>query len=123
MALMARLLVDGDTLVVRLSLLERLGALRGDVRVPLRAMRGIRVSDRPWEELRGVRATGTGVPRVIALGTRGGRGTREFAAVYRGMPGVVVELDGAALGRLVVSTAEPSEVARRIAAARGRVRI
>jgi hypothetical protein len=120
---MARLLVDGDTLMVRLSLLERLGALRGDVRVPLRAVRGIRVSDRPWEELRGVRAAGTGLPRVIALGTRGRRGTREFAAVYRCMPGVVVELDGAALARLVVSTADPSEVARRVADARGRVRV
>ncbi len=118
---MARLLVDGDTLVVRLSLLEKLGALRGDVRLPLRAVRDIRVSDSPWEELRGVRAAGTGLPRVVALGTRRGPGTRDFAAVYRGMPGVVIELDRAALGRLVVSTADPAEVVRRVgdALARG----
>ena len=34
---MAKLIVDGPDLVVRLSSLEKLGALRGDVRVPLRA--------------------------------------------------------------------------------------
>ena len=33
---MARLIVDGPNLVVGLSWLEKLGALRGNVRVPLR---------------------------------------------------------------------------------------
>ncbi|TMD03268.1 MAG: hypothetical protein E6J03_07795 [Chloroflexi bacterium] len=115
---MAELIVDGDTLVVRLSALEKLGAMRGDVRVPLRAVRDIRVSDDPWSELRGVRAPGTGIPRVIALGTRRSAGTKDFTAVYRDMPGVVVELGGAGLDRLVVSTEDPSAVLGRVAGAR-----
>jgi hypothetical protein len=36
---MARLIVDGADLVVGLSWLEKLGAVHGNVRVPLRAVR------------------------------------------------------------------------------------
>ena len=40
---MAELIVEGPELVVRLSWLEKLAALRGNVRVPLRAVRSARV--------------------------------------------------------------------------------
>jgi hypothetical protein len=108
-------------LVVRLSPLEKLGALSGDVRVPPVAVCDIRWVDDPWSELRGVRAPGTGVPRVISLGTRRGRGLKDFAAVYGRTPGVVVELKRAPFGRLVVSAHDPSEVIQRVGEARNRV--
>jgi hypothetical protein len=73
---MAELQVDGGDLLVRLSPLEKLGALRGDVRVPLAAVCDIRWVDNLWPELRGVRAPGTGFPGVIALGTRRGPGNQ-----------------------------------------------
>ncbi|HEY6378519.1 MAG TPA: hypothetical protein VI316_04995, partial [Candidatus Dormibacteraeota bacterium] len=92
---MASLVVDRDQLVVHLSLLEKVGALRGDVRVPLAAVHDVHVSDNPCARLRGMRAPGTGWPGVIALGTRRGRGVRDFAAVYGKGEGVVVELEGA----------------------------
>ena len=100
---MAALVVDKDDLVVRLSPLERLGALRGDVRVPLRAVQDLRAIDDLWPELRGIRAPGTGFPGVISLGTRRGSGITDFAAVYRRRPGVVIDLAQAAFTRLVVS--------------------
>lgn len=100
---MATLAVVGDILTVRLSPLERLGAMRGDVRVPLATVREVRVSEQPWTELRGIRAPGTGIPGVIALGTRRGSGVRDFAAVYGKRGAVVVELDGADFDRLVVT--------------------
>ena len=50
---MAKLRVQGDELVVWLSPLEKLGALRGDVHLPLAAVRSARVSDRPWSQPRG----------------------------------------------------------------------
>jgi hypothetical protein len=118
---MAELHVEGGDLVVRLSPLEKLGALRGDVRVPLAAVRDVRSVDDPWGEVRGVRAPGTGFPGVIALGTRRGRGMKDFTAVYGRTPGVVVELDDAPFSRLVVSAHDPSGVIQRIAGARGRV--
>ena len=116
---MANLLVEGDHLVLRLSLLEKLGAFRGDVRVPLVAVRNVYVTDNPWAQLRGVRAPGTGWPGVIALGTRRGPGVKDFAAVYRTGDGVVVELGGASsFGRLVASAHSASTVVELIADAR-----
>ena len=78
---MARLIVDGPDLVVGLSWLEKLGAFRGNVRVPLHAVRSAAAEPDPWSALRGIRAPGTGIPGVIALGTRRFAGDQDFAAV------------------------------------------
>jgi hypothetical protein len=100
----ARLVVDGNDLVVRLSLLEKLGALAGhNPRVPLTTVQIARVSEDPWRDLRGMRAPGTGFPGVIMLGTTRARGVHDFAAVYRHRRGVVVELKGARWTRFVIS--------------------
>jgi hypothetical protein len=48
---MAQLIVEGDDLVVRPSPLEKLGACRGDVRVPLRAVRDLRPIDDLWPRI------------------------------------------------------------------------
>jgi hypothetical protein len=116
---MARLEVDGADVVVRLSWLERLGAFGAGPRVPVAAVTAVRVSADPWRELRGVRAPGTGWPGVIALGTRVYKGGRDFAAVYGRRPAVVVELAGAAYGRLVVSAADAEAAAAAVGAAAG----
>jgi hypothetical protein len=101
---MARVGREGDELVVRLNDLEKAGALRGDVRVPLSAVRAVTVSERPFRDLRGLRAPGAGLPGVIALGTWRYRGGKDFAALYRGGPALVVELDeDAPYRRLLVS--------------------
>ena len=106
---MAALIVDGADLLVRLSPLEKLGAFRGDVRVELRAVRDLRAIDDLWPELRGIRAPGTGIPGVIALGTRRGGGNKDFAAVYGRRPGIVVDLVRAPFSRLVVSCRDPQD--------------
>jgi hypothetical protein len=101
---MADLLVDNGALRVRLSSLEKLGAMRGDITIPLGAITAVRVSEDPWSELRGIRAPGTGLPGVISLCTRRGSGFRDFAAVYgRAGQAVVVEASGAEFDRLVIS--------------------
>ena len=64
---MAKLIVDGPDLVVRLSWLEKLGALHRDVRVPLRFVRSVAAEPRPWYALRGVRLIGTGFPGATGL--------------------------------------------------------
>jgi hypothetical protein len=113
--IMAMLTVDGNHLVVLLSALEKIGALRGNISVPLASVRAVRVSDTPWSELRGIRAPGTGLPRVISLGTRRGPGVHDFAAVYGQRPALVVEMTGASFDRLVVSCADGAEAAARAA--------
>ena len=107
---MATLRREGDELVVRLNDLEKAGALRGDVRVPFTAVAGARVTSQPFRELHGIRAPGTGVPGVIALGTWRYRGGKDFAALYRGGPAVVVELTGAEFARLLVSAHDAATV-------------
>jgi ssDNA-binding replication factor A large subunit len=99
----ARLNVDGDELVLNLSGLEKVEGLHGDIRVAVSTVRVVRCTDEPWSELRGIRAPGTGMPGVIAVGTRRGREVKDFAAVHGQGPAVVVELEGAEYGRLVVT--------------------
>jgi len=94
---------EGSELVVRLNDLEKTGALRGDIRVPWSTVRDFRVSDSPFRELRGIRSPGTGLPGIIALGTWRGGGRKDFAALYRGGPCVVVTLEGSRWSRLLVS--------------------
>jgi len=111
----ARLDVAGDELILHLSALERLGGfVRGDARIPLKAVRSARAVENPWKELRGIRAPGTGFPGVIALGTRRFGGGKDFAAVYGKGPGVVVDLVGVDFARLVVSTRDAKTVAEEI---------
>jgi hypothetical protein len=111
---MPALVVEGSDLEVRLSPLEKLGAMRGDVRIPLSSVTAVRVSDHPWSELRGLRAPGTGIPGVISLCTRRGSGFRDFAAVYLRKPAVVLEAEGAEFDRLVISSSDACAQARRI---------
>ncbi len=116
---MAALVVEGDRLRLQLTRFERVEGFHRDVVVPLERVRSIRVSDDLWSELRGIRSPGTGLPGVIAVGTRRGSFGKDFAAVHGKGPGVVVELDGAEFDRLVVSVPDPAAVTRRVQHARG----
>ena len=100
---MARVDVDTDRLRVRLGRLERLGAFHDDVVVaPANLVAATSVDDL-WQHLRGVRAPGTGIPGVIMLGTTRQDGVKDFCAVYRHGPGLVVELRDHEFARLLVS--------------------
>ena len=107
---------EGDELVLRLSTLEKLGGMRGDIRVPLDAMQDVVVSEDPFGALRGMRAPGTGIPRVIALGTWRYKGLRDFAALYRGKAAVIVHLHDAPFERLFVSADDANALAAAIRA-------
>lgn len=108
------LLVDGSDLLVKMSEVEKFEAMHADVRVPLTMVRTVRVVDDAWPELRGIRAPGTGIPGVIAVGTRRGSFGKDFAVVHGKEEAVVVELDGAAYSRIVVTTTDAGSVAAEI---------
>ena len=117
---MARLIVEGSDLVVGLSWLEKLGAFRGNVHVPLHAVRSAEAEPDPWGALRGIRAPGTGIPGVIALGTRRFDGGKDFAAVRGERPAVRVDLgEESPFGRLVVSVSDPETTVAAIRGAAG----
>jgi hypothetical protein len=110
----ATLIVDGSDLVVRMSEFEKLEAMHKDVRVALSAVRVVRAVDDAWPELRGIRAPGTGIPGVVAVGTRRGSFGKDFAVVHGTGAAVVVELAGASYSRLVVTTPDAESVAAAI---------
>lgn len=107
---MATLRVEGAHVVVELSFLEKLGALSRGYRAPLSMVSGVHVSDRPYQELRGLRV-GTALPFVIVLGRMVyGEGT-DFVAIYGTGRTVIVELaEGARYRRLFVSGASDQVV-------------
>jgi hypothetical protein len=114
----AHLLVGGDDLRVVLSFVERIGAFVGEgLSVPLTAVRDARATTDPWADLRGMRAPGTGIPRVIALGIWRHSFGRDFVAVYGGGPAVIVDLVGTRFARLVVSDRRAEALAAEIRSA------
>ncbi len=111
---MASLIVEGADLVVKMSDLEKAEAMHIDIHVPLAKVHEVRAVADAWPELRGIRAPGTGIPYVIAVGTRRGSFGKDFAAVHGRGAAVVVDLEGADYSRLVVTTPDAEGVAAEI---------
>jgi hypothetical protein len=117
---MATLTVDGPDLVVRLNWLEKIGAVHGNLRVPVRAVRSATLDPDPWGNVGGVKVAGTGIYRVAAYGTRYRRDGREFTAVLGRRPAIRVELGGESpFSQLVVSVADAENTVAAINAAAG----
>ena len=106
--------VSDEGLTVRLSAVEKVCALHGNVRVARgQVLRAFSVED-PWEVMRGFRMPGLGFPGIVVLGScrwtgTGGSG-RDFVAVWAHGPGVVVDLVDHEFERLLLSADRPSEV-------------
>src|ERR1039457_6343088 len=140
---MAALVVDGGDLVVRLSPLEKICTFRGNVRVPLTAVRAAAVDPQPWRSLLSLRRVrispgagipggltprtvrvgrgrgfGAGVPGLLPLGPCGFGRDRAFAAVHGRHPAVRVDLDTATshFSQLLVTVADPEATAANIMA-------
>jgi len=116
----ADLRAEGAELVLHLHAAEKAEGFHGDIRMPLSAVTAVRVVEDPWPELRGIRAPGTGLPDVIAVGTRRGGFGKDFAAVHGTGPAVVVELEGVEFGRLLVTANDAPGVASAIRSASGK---
>jgi hypothetical protein len=118
---MAELTVADGSVRLELTRAEHWEGFQGDIDAPLASVTAVRACDDPWSELRGLRAPGTGIPGVIAVGTRRGSFGRDFAAVHGRGPGVVVEFDGQPFQRWVLSADEPDAVVARVSRAAGLV--
>jgi hypothetical protein len=110
--LVANLIIDDLAIVVSLSALEKVEALRGDVTVPRSAVTRIRIVPDGMAEVHGVRAPGTGLPGVIMVGVWRSETGATFAACHGHGPAVVIDLDGAQYDRLVVTVGDPEGVRR-----------
>jgi|HubBroStandDraft_3_1064219.scaffolds.fasta_scaffold916463_2 hypothetical protein len=111
---MAELQVEGDELVLHLSVAEKAEALHGDLRVPLSALRRVEVLDDAlaWTGVGvGLYKAGTRLPGVIAVATVRGHGEKVFVAVHHDTPrGVRVDLEGVSWDEWIVGCADPEAV-------------
>ena len=82
---MAKVIDDGEFLTLKLSILEKVGALHRNIRVAKTNLMKVEIEENPWQStvLRGVRAPGTGIPFVILLGTMRTKKSKDFTAIYR----------------------------------------
>jgi hypothetical protein len=89
---MAILIIDGGELRLKMSLLERLGALVSPPTARLDQVQSIEFIEELWSKdvLRGVRAPGTGMPYVVLIGVMRGRGYKDFCVIKRRKPGVII---------------------------------
>jgi len=107
---MAQLISTPEGLTLAMSKWERLGSLHGDFSIPWQQVDSISRVEDLWVQLRGIRAPGTGIPGVVMLGTTRSKGGKDFCAVYRHRPGLVVELKNELFARLLVTTNETIEL-------------
>jgi hypothetical protein len=114
---MAELCVQDGALALHLSAAEKVGAVHGDLRVPLSAVRRVEVlADAHGPADDGIKL-GTRIPGMIEMGTVRGGGRNIFAAVLPDTPqGVRIVLDGSFYHEWIVGCADPESVARQIMA-------
>jgi len=119
---MASIAIEGAELVVRMSAAEKFAAVRrADARFPLSSVTDVAVERNAWTALRGIRAPGTGIPGVIAYGTRRYSGGRDLALVHGAKrPGLRVDFGpDAPFSRLVITVSDPQAAAAAIRQALG----
>lgn len=114
---MATFSTFGDMLSVRLTRREKIAAARGDLHVPLMAVRDVCVHHDALVAARGVRAPGIGVPGVAKIGISRGRGRHDLVVARRGIPAVCVKLDRGRHDEIIVSDPNAEAIAHQIRAA------
>lgn len=92
---MARVEVHADRVVIKLTRAEKMLSMRRhDVVFDRARVSSVLITDDPWVWLRGVRAPGTHLPGKLAYGVWRNLSGRDFALLRKGVPAVVVDLDG-----------------------------
>ncbi|CAB4687644.1 MAG: hypothetical protein F2658_04100 [Actinobacteria bacterium] len=103
---MAEVIEQGNQLVLKLSLIEKIFALHfKQLTVSKEKLIGKKSYAKPWstEVLKGVRAPGTGFPYLILLGTMRYRGGKDFTAIYKKRPVTVYEFTDYNFKRWIVT--------------------
>lgn len=110
MGVMAAVRVEGGTVTIVLSAIEKVEALHSDVQVARFSVVNARTVPDGMHEISGIRMPGTAVPGLIAAGTYVADGQRTFAVVHRHAPAVVLDLTGEEFDRIVVTVDNPRAV-------------
>jgi hypothetical protein len=103
---MAKVIEQGDRMILKLSLIEKIFALHfKKLTVSKAKLISKKGYAKPWstEVLRGVRAPGTGFPYLILLGTMRYRGGKDFTAIYKKRPVNVYQFEDYDFKRWIVT--------------------
>jgi hypothetical protein len=101
----ARVIDDGEFFTLKLSMLEKVGALHGNIKTAKANLIDITNAENPWQStvLRGIRAPGTGIPYVILLGTMRYKKKKDFTAIYRRGPVEIYTFKDCEFERWIIS--------------------
>jgi hypothetical protein len=82
---MAKVIESANQLQLKLSVLEKIFALHGDIWVDKSLLTKKVMVENPWRRdvIKGIRAPGSAIPFVILLGTMRYRGGKDFTAIYK----------------------------------------
>jgi hypothetical protein len=116
---LAQVEVADDALVVRPRGLNRLWAMKGEVRVPLSQVSEVRDGVARRSVPSGFRLPGTSFPGVIQAGTFRTRGERSFWLVGRAPTVTVIECPGGRFDRIVLQLTDKAAVELRRAVPSG----
>ncbi len=114
---MASLVIDKDSVALRLSLWERIASFRGDVVIPRSCVREVEILS-PFHKIKGWRAPGTAAPFFGAYGTYRRRGHKEFLALrWRRASrrrAIRLTLEGHHFDAICISVPDPEAVVREL---------
>lgn len=108
---MAKMTIEQGHVCVRLGVLEKMGAVRRNLRIPLKHVTSATISEDPFDAVMGLRWFGASIPFVFGVGLwKNSQEGRSFVAVYRKKPAIVLELCNERYDRLVVSTGDAEQL-------------
>ena len=102
---MAKVIESANQLQLKLSVLEKIFALHGDIWVDKSLLTKKVMVENPWrrEVIKGFRAPGAAIPFVVLLGTMRNRGGKDFTAIYNRRAVDIYEFKHSAYKRWIVT--------------------
>jgi len=102
---MAKVIESETQLHLKLSVLEKIFALHGDIWVDKRLLTKKVMVENPWHRsvIKGFRAPGSAIPFVILLGTMRYRGGKDFTAIYKRRAVDIYEFKNSAYRRWILT--------------------
>ena len=110
---MARILIQDAGITVKLSFWEKIGALHGDLYLPVTSLRGALAADKGWKKSLGARVPGSYVPGLAIYGTYRWK-TKDFVAWKRGQQVLQLNLSGKPYSRVFVGVEDAAALADQI---------